>query len=160
MKTLQKQLDFMIKLASEKHFGTFDKGGFPYILHPLRIMQKVQTLYGDDFELMMMAIGHDLIEDTDVTAKFLLDNGISERVVNGLMSLTHGRESYKDYIINIIKNPDAIKIKILDLDDNSQLNRLKGLTEKDFKRAAKYHTCYAFLTGKITVQEFLSSENV
>lgn len=156
----KKQLDFMIKLASNKHFGQTDKSGLPYILHPLRLMQQAQILYPNDLELAMIAVAHDLMEDTDVTADFLRENGVSERVISALLLLTHGKESYKEYILLISTNPDAVIVKILDLDDNSKLSRLKGLTAKDFARAAKYHTCHAFLTGKITKEEFEASENV
>lgn len=156
----KKQLDFMIRLASNKHFDQTDKSGLPYILHPLRLMQQAQILYPNDLEIAMIAVAHDLMEDTDVDEFFLRENSISERVISALKLLTHGEESYKDYILNIMTNADAVIVKILDLDDNSKLSRLKGLTAKDFARAAKYHTCHAFLTGKITREDFLISENV
>ena len=74
-------LDKMLLLATNAHHGQFDKGGQPYILHPLKVMHYLNT---DDEELQCMAIGHDLVEDTRVTFAELHERGFSERVINGI----------------------------------------------------------------------------
>jgi (p)ppGpp synthase/HD superfamily hydrolase len=75
----------MIHIATNAHDGQFDKGGVPYILHPLKVMHYLKT---DDEELQCIALGHDVIEDTDVTYADLRDAGISERVIAGIAALT------------------------------------------------------------------------
>ena len=139
-------LDKAIALTAEKFEGKFDKGGQPYILHCLHVMNAVCPNQ-DDHELMCIAVMHDLVEDTDVTLGDLYALGFSQRVVSGVDCMTHrGGEDYMDvYIRRIALNPDARKIKIQDLDHNSQMMRMKGLREKDFRRIEKYHRAYAYL---------------
>ena len=134
----------MISLATERHAGQFDKGGRPYILHPLTVMHRLRT---DDEELQCIAVGHDLIEDTDVTAAELLDLGFSPRVVTGIEMLTKRRGmSTDDYKAGIKASPDARRVKIEDLRHNSDIRRLKGVTEKDVQRMVRYHQFYLELT--------------
>ena len=139
-------LDKAIALTAEKFEGKFDKGGQPYILHCLHVMNAVCPNQ-DDHELMCIAVMHDLIEDADLTLGDLYASGFSQRVVAGVDCMTHrGGEDYMDvYIRRIALNPDARKIKIQDLDHNSQMMRMKGLREKNFRRIEKYHRAYAYL---------------
>jgi len=75
----------MIQTATSSHDGQFDKSGAPYILHPLKVMHYCKT---EDEEIQCIALGHDLIEDTPVTAEWMLNSGFSDRVVNGILALT------------------------------------------------------------------------
>lgn len=137
MKTL---LAKAIALASEKHMGQFDKGGNPYILHPLKVMHYLKS---DDMELMMIAVMHDLVEDTDVTFAQLVEIGFSERVVSAVRLLTKmPGQTVREYIDGIKTNDDAIRVKLADLRHNTDIRRLKGITEKDFDRMQKYHKIY------------------
>lgn len=134
-----------IALTSEVFKTTTDKSGAPYILHCLNVMNAMDR---NDYELMMIAVMHDVIEDTDITVEDLMNEGYSTRVINGLISLTHIRwEPYDDYIKRVSENEDAIKVKLADLRHNSDIHRMKGLREKDFKRLEKYHRAYAFLSA-------------
>jgi hypothetical protein len=139
-------LDVAIALAAEKFKGKFDKGGQPYILHCLYVMNAVCPEQ-DDHELMCIAVLHDIIEDTDVTAQDLYDLGFSHRVVNGIECMTHkDGEDYMDvYIRRCALNPDSKRCKRKDLIHNSHIMRMKGLREKDFRRLEKYHRAYAYL---------------
>ena len=137
MKTL---LANAIALASEKHKDQFDKGGMPYILHPLKVMHYLKS---DDMELMAMAVLHDVVEDTDVTFADLRELGMSERVIVGVKALTKmPGQTPSEYLAGIKANPDAVKVKLADLRHNMDARRLKGVTEKDRARLDKYAKMY------------------
>ena len=132
-----KLLGRMIKLAAVAHDGQFDKGGHPYILHPLTVMHKLRT---DDEELQCIAVGHDLLEDTEVTVEELYALGMTKRIVVGIMGMTKSSgESEDAYYSHIEKSYDLIRVKKADLKTNSDIRRLKGVTDKDFLRMANYH---------------------
>lgn len=129
-----------LQIATEAHFNTYDKGGHSYILHPLRIAMRLRT---HDEELMSIAVMHDTIEDSTVTFEDLANFGFSERVINALRLLTHQKgQSYDQYIDAMRGNIDALKIKREDLRDNSDITRLKGVTEKDIRRMEKYQRSF------------------
>jgi (p)ppGpp synthase/HD superfamily hydrolase len=130
-------LSQMIKLASEAHDGQLDKGGRPYILHPLTVMHKLRS---DDEELNCIAVGHDLIEDTYVTEKFLRDLNFTKRIIVGILGLTKSSgESEDAYYSHVEKYLDLILVKKSDLRHNSDIRRLKGVTTKDILRMENYH---------------------
>ena len=125
-----------IALAAEKHNGQFDKGGMPYILHPLKVMQYLRT---DEMELMAIAVLHDVVEDTEVTYHDLRKLGMTERVVNAVMALTKvSGLTHDEYMEGIKSNHDAIRVKLADLRHNTDIRRLKGITDKDMARLNKY----------------------
>lgn len=136
-------LNKMLVLATTKFDGIFDKGGAPYILHCLKVMYYLKT---DDEDLQCIGLGHDLVEDTDVTYQQLREMGFSERVITGIRAMTKvPGETNDEYMERIKANPDAIRCKLADLRHNSDIRRLKGVTEKDVKRIAKYHAMYLVL---------------
>ena len=138
----------MIRLATERHAGQFDKGGRPYILHPLTVMHRLRT---DDEELQCIAVGHDLVEDTVTTSGELRELGFSERVVVGIRNLTKlDSQSAAEYRLVVKSNPDAIRVKMEDLRHNSDIRRLKGVTEKDIARMVRYHEFYLELQAALT----------
>lgn len=127
-------LEDAILLATGAHRGQKDKGGAPYILHPLRLMLKVDT----DSE-RMAAILHDVVEDTTVTLKDLRDAGYPEPVLEAVDCLTRRKgELYEDFIRRIKPNPIARKVKLADLEDNMDLSRIPRPESKDLERADKY----------------------
>jgi hypothetical protein len=64
--------------------------------------------------------------------------------------LTHKKgETYEEYIREISWDENAIRIKLADLKDNSDITRLKGISEKDIARMAKYHKAYTYLKSFI-----------
>ena len=137
----------MLHIATSAHHGQFDKGGAPYILHPLKVMHYIKS---DDEELMCMALGHDVIEDTSVTYQDLRDSHISERVIDGIRALTkQPGQTLAEYKEGVFANPDAMRVKMADLRHNTDIRRLKGVTEKDVARMAKYHIFYMELKAKL-----------
>lgn len=139
-------LSKMLLLATTEHNGQFDKSGAPYILHSLRVMHYLST---DDEELMCIALGHDLCEDTGVTFAMLVEEGFSARIVEGINCLTkQNGESYDEYKSKVMSNKDAVLVKMADLRHNSDLRRLKGVTEKDVARTAKCMRFYKELEEK------------
>ena len=135
----QKQLARAIEIATEAHSGQFDKGGKPYILHPLHLMGQLMF----DTQLATIAVLHDAVEDSHWTLNDLSASGFSPRVINALILLTHDKSfSYEMYIESICTNYDAIRVKRKDLEHNSDITRLKGITEKDLARVEKYHRAF------------------
>jgi len=140
-------LSKMIVFATIGHADQFDKGGNPYILHPLKVMYKLKS---NDEELNCIAVGHDLIEDTDTTYEELRNSGISERVIDGIRALTKvPGETLTEYKARVFANRDAMLVKQEDLRTNSDLRRLKGVTPKDIERMTKYQVFYWEIQQKL-----------
>ena len=143
-------LDKALLIATNAHHGQFDKGGAPYILHPLKVMHYLKS---SDEELQCMALLHDVVEDTDVTYVDLQAAGISDRVIAALRCLTKQRgQTLGEYKEAIFSNVDAMRVKMADLRHNSDIRRLKGVTEKDIERMAKYHTFYLEIQRKLCTE--------
>ena len=141
----------MLVFATMGHNGQYDKQGNPYILHPLKVMHYLKT---EDEELQCIAVGHDLFEDTDTTAEELRKSGISERVIAGIFAMTKmPGQSYEEYKQALFGNVDAMKVKKVDLRHNTDIRRLKGVTEKDLARMAKYHMLYLEIQQKLEEME-------
>ncbi len=137
-----------IAWAAQCFEHTKDKGGFPYILHCIRVMNNLHT---NDEELKVIAILHDVVEDIfgedPEKGLDLIKDYYTPRIYKALDLLTHRKEtmSYDEYIKNIASNEDARKVKLADLKDNTDITRLKGLRKKDFDRMEKYHRAYVYL---------------
>lgn len=141
----------MLHIATTAHHGQYDKGGKPYILHPLKVMHYLKS---DDEELMCMALGHDVIEDTSVTYKDLREAGMSERVIDGIRALTKvPGQTYDEYKAGVFANRDAMKVKMADLRHNTDIRRLKGVSEKDIARMAKYQLFYLELRERLEAHD-------
>jgi (p)ppGpp synthase/HD superfamily hydrolase len=142
-------LDRMLLLATNAHHGQLDKGGRPYILHPLRVMSFLKT---DDEELQCIALGHDVVEDTKVTYADLREAGMTERVIEGIKAMTKvPGYSYEDYKEQVFANKDAMVVKMADLRHNTDIRRLKGVTTKDLDRIEKYHRFYVEIQARLAV---------
>lgn len=140
-------LNKMLVLATNAHAGQFDKGGVPYILHPLKVMHYLKS---SDEELQCIALGHDIVEDTDVTYRQLAEEGFTERIINGIRALTKvPGETYDEYKERVFASEDAMRVKMADLRHNTDIRRLKGVTEKDIARAAKYQMFYLEIQAKL-----------
>lgn len=140
-------LGAMLVLATNAHAGQFDKGGNPYILHPLRVMSFLKDA---DEELQCIALGHDVIEDTKTTWKDLETAGMSERVITGIRALTKmPGQSYDEYKATVFASKDAMRVKMCDLRHNTDIRRLKGVTEKDIERMAKYQKFFLEIQARL-----------
>ena len=131
-------LNRAIEIAAKAHAGQMDKGGHPYIMHPLRVMM---NFCGDSDETTKIcAILHDVVEDTEVTLEDLQVEGFSDEVIIALDCLTEREgECYDDFIGRILTNIIACKVKYGDLADNSNLARIPNPTAKDRERIVKYN---------------------
>lgn len=140
------KLSLAISITATAFIDVLDKGGQPYILHCLRVMQAVS---GEDEDTMCAAIMHDLLEDTDWTEQLLISSGFNSKVIYLLKLLTkEPGEDYVSYIRRIEVSKEATKVKLADLEDNTKVTRLKGLSSKDFERLQKYISAYTYLKTK------------
>lgn len=131
-----------LTIALHAYAGKTDKAGREYIHHPLRLMAKMTT----DHE-MSVALLHDVIEDSDITAAELLAAGIPNEVIDAVLCLTkQSGENYQAFVLRAKQNAIARKVKIADIEDNINVLRLFTLTEKDLARVAKYHAAWQLLT--------------
>ena len=141
MFSYNEQFQLALELAVEKHKNQTDKAGNPYILHPLHVMENVNSKEGK-----IVAILHDIIEDTDITENYLLKIGLSKRIVDAVVALTRSEDmDYQEYIKNLSSNPLAKEVKLADLEHNMDLKRLPTLEEKDLERNRKYQIAYHYL---------------
>lgn len=135
-----------VLLATKAHANQQDKGGQPYILHPLRVM-----MYMSSDEARAVAVLHDVLEDTDVTADDLRKAGFPKEVVEAIMILTKNtKEDYDSYIIKVKQNQLARAVKIADIKDNLNLTRIPEPTEADLARIEKYKRALKELEGEST----------
>ncbi|MEK4427722.1 HD domain-containing protein [Paenibacillus sp. FSL M7-0802] len=126
-------LNNAISIAATMHNGQVDKGGNPYILHPLRIMMKMQSN-----EEQIVAVLHDILEDTTMTEEKLSEDFTSQ-IIDAVIALTRQEnESYMDFIRRCKQNELARKVKIADIEDNMDLSRIEQPTKKDYERIKKY----------------------
>lgn len=135
-----------IQFAVEKHGEQRDKGGNTYIRHPLRVMEKM-----DSEDEMVVAVLHDVVEDTDATLEDLRALGLTFTQIMAVDALTKKEgQTDEQYISEILKSHVARKVKIADIEDNMNLKRLKNrreLSEKDFVRLTKYAKFWSILNG-------------
>ena len=137
----------VLVLATNAHAGQFDKGGKPYILHPLAVMA---LLNSDDEELQCIALLHDVIEDTKTTWIQLREIGCTDRVIDAVDALTKmPGQSYDEYKEKVFSNKDAMLVKMADLRHNTDIRRLKGVSQKDIDRLAKYNLFYLELQSRM-----------
>ncbi len=138
------RLDIAIAIAAKAFEGKFDKGGKPYILHCLHVMEAVSGL-GE--QAMIVGVLHDLIEDTDWTEQMLIDAGFEPRTAKLVSMVTHkdGEDYLETYIPRTSLNPITRAVKMADLEHNSTVTRQKGMRDKDKDRIVKYHTAYFYL---------------
>src|SRR5919112_3442044 len=132
-----------VSIAARAHRGQTDKAGAPYLVHPLRMMLRMETEAA-----MMAAVLHDVVEDTEWTLERLREAGFSEEVLAAVDCLTHGEgESYQEFVERVRTNPIARQVKIADLEDNMNVRRMNQLGAKALERLEKYHRAWCVLTS-------------
>jgi len=137
-------LDKAILIASQAHQGQKDRYGKSYILHPVRLMIKM-----DSVEEQIAAVLHDVIEDSDWTVNDLHKEGFSDEIITAVDCLTKkDHEPYMEYIARLKPNTIARKVKLADLEDNMDLRRIDQISEKDLKRLARYHQAWKLICPK------------
>ena len=130
-------------LAYNAHYGQEDKFGIPYIFHPVHLAESM-----DSETECIVALLHDVVEDTNITMEEL-EHEFSSEVIDALRLLTHDKSvPYEEYILNLKDNPIARKVKLADLKHNSDITRLSHITQKDIERNKKYENAIKILTKK------------
>lgn len=130
MSTIEKA----IALASKKHAGQVDKANQPYIFHPLRLMLKMKNP-----EQQIVAVLHDVLEDTDTTIVDLISLGFSQNVIDAVDALTkRPHETRIEAAYRAVKNPIARVVKLADVADNMDLSRISQPTTRDLLRLEEY----------------------
>lgn len=151
-------LDEALNLVADHFRGIKDKSGSPYVLHCIRVMMSV-----DSIDAKMVAVMHDLVEDTPMTLEQLREKGFSDAVVNGVKLVTHEEDvTYSDYIVAIKDNPLATEVKLADLKDNTTLSRTlyrENSSSRDGVRIQKYLLSYQFLTDTIDESSYRRQMN-
>ena len=135
--------DQAMMIAIKAHAGQTDKIGDPYIFHPLRIMLRMNTKVE-----RIVAILHDVVEDSPITLADLRRAGCPDKVLKAVDCLTRREgERYEEYVRRAAGDRLARIIKIADLEDNMELRLKHGLAGKDKARMARYRKAYLALTG-------------
>ncbi len=138
-------LEKAIEIAVEAHRGQLDKAGKIYILHPMRVM-----LRGKNETEMIVGILHDVVEDTPITIDMLKLEGFSADVLDAVACITkHKGENYGDFIDRILVNPLATQVKLYDIEDNLNRDRIPYPTPKDEARFAKYEKYHTIISNKL-----------
>ena len=128
----------------QAHAGQTDKNGAAYIFHPIRVMMRCASPAA-----RIVALLHDVVEDTPVTFDQLRTEGFSAEVLSALQLLTHSKDvPYDDYIQKLMVNPTAIEVKLADLEDNTDIRRLQQIDERSVTRFRKYWSAYKKLSAK------------
>jgi (p)ppGpp synthase/HD superfamily hydrolase len=130
-----------LKLCFEAHKNQTDKSGLPYVFHPFHLAEQMVTE-----ETTIVALLHDVVEDTDYTVEDLTDMGFSATVTAAIKLMTHDEAvDYMDYVRAIKENPIARAVKLADLRHNSDATRLDVVDEKAKNRVEKYAKAIALL---------------
>lgn len=138
-------LEKAIEIAVEAHRGQLDKAGKIYILHPMRVM-----LRGKNETEMIVGILHDVVEDTPVTLDMLQTEGFSTEILDALKCITKEKgEDYGHFIDRVLTNPLATQIKLYDIEDNLNRDRIPYPTAKDEERFAKYEKYHKIILQQL-----------
>ena len=142
-------LEDAILLASVMHMGQVDKSGEPYILHPLTVMINVDPGIGwlNKRDLQIIAVLHDVVEDTDVNLEELKLRGFKDDIVEAIDAITHRpNEPNKEYWTRVAKNDMAYIVKLQDIAHNTSTERCEKLDEKTKQRLMnKYAEAITFM---------------
>ena len=141
----------LVKKASlimfDAHKDDKDKGGYPYVIHPLSLAFQM-----DDENSVCLALLHDVVEDhgDKYDFEYLENEGFPAEVIDALRLLTHPEGTpYMDYIESISLNPLASKVKLADLRHNTDLSRLNG------EKPRKYDT---YIKAIEFLEEYLEND--
>ena len=135
-------INIALSIAKKAHAGQVDKAGIDYIQHPLYVASQVKTE-----QEKAVALLHGVLEDSDITAADLLAYGLSNEVVTAVQTLTKKKgQSYQDYLEKVKSNDLARVVKLADLKHNSDLSRLKSVSDTDRERVKKYKNAIRYLS--------------
>ena len=130
-----------MKLCFDAHKNQVDKSGMPYVFHPFHVAEQMK-----DEPTTIVALLHDVVEDTDYTLEKIAAEGFGQEIVEALALMTHDKNvEYLDYVAKIKDNPIARAVKLADLAHNSDPTRLDVIDEEARKRLEKYKKAIALL---------------
>ena len=130
-----------LRISFDAHKNQVDKSDIPYVYHPFHLAEQM-----DDEKSVIVALLHDVVEDSDYTIEDLKDVGFDKDILDAISLLTHKRYvPYMEYIKKIKPNPLAKKVKIADLKHNSDISRNEIIDIKSQKRFKKYREALAIL---------------
>jgi hypothetical protein len=142
-------LERAIAIAAKAHEGQVDKAGAPYVLHPLRMMMRLTTT-----EERIAAVLHDVVEDCGISLEALRSEGFSEAVIAAIHSVTRRTdEAYETFILRAASNSIGRRVKLVDLEDNSDLSRIANPTSRDHERVEKYRRAIETIRGLASVAD-------
>lgn len=134
--------DHALQIAIRAHEGQKDKSEREYVMHPIRVAERCK-----DPRAKIVALLHDTIEDTDVTADYLRSEGFPKEIINAVLSVTKQEgENYEDFVCRVAKNAIGREVKIADLEDNMDIRRLIEIKDEDVARLRKYLCAWQYLT--------------
>ena len=130
-----------MKLCYQAHAGQSDKSGVPYVLHPVHLAEQM-----DDEISTVVALLHDVVEDTEYTFTDLEQMGFAPEAIEALKLMTHDMQTdYLDYVRNLAENPIARKVKMADLMHNLDAARLKNPSERMEQKRVMYRKALKIL---------------
>lgn len=130
-----------MEICYRAHAGQLDKGGMPYVFHPLHVAEQMEDEYST-----CVALLHDTVEDGGIELSDLYEADFPEEIVRTVDILTRREdEPYMEYIERLKENSLAVKVKLADLDHNSDMSRLNIITKWDMERKEKYERAIAML---------------
>ena len=128
-------------LCFDAHKEQRDKSGLPYVFHPFHLADQME-----DENTTIVALLHDLVEDTPYTLTDLEAMGFPQAAIDAIALMTHADDvPYMDYVAKIKENPIARAVKLADLRHNSDTTRLDTVTDKDLARVEKYRAAMELL---------------
>lgn len=123
-----------MKLCFQAHKDQTDKSGIPYVFHPIHLAEQMK-----DEDTTVVALLHDVVEDTAYTPEDLAAMGFNDRVIAAIRLMTHDENiPYMEYVAKIKENPIAKAVKLADLAHNSDTTRLDTVDAKASARVEKY----------------------
>ena len=132
------------EVATHAHGGQYDKGGNPYIEHPIRVAARLKTI-----DQKIVGFLHDVVEDTDITLEDLRNMGFPSYIVEAVDAITkRKKESYDQYLYRVFQNELARAVKLADIAENMDLSRIPNVTDKDKERVKKYAYATDVLVGR------------
>ena len=139
-------LEMALKVMVEAHIGQLDRGGAPYCLHPITVMNYLNTT---DEQLQCVALLHDVAEDSGFSLPVLKRLGFTRRILDAVDALTKKPgQDYAEYRRAVLSNKDAMQVKLCDLRHNMDLSRLQSASRRDIERKERYLEFYREIEAK------------
>lgn len=130
-----------IRLMFEAHKDQTDRSELPYVFHPWHVAESM-----DDEISTVVALLHDVVEDTDITLDDIRKEGFPDEVIGALDLMSHDEGmDYFEYVELLASNSVCRKVKLSDLRHNSDLSRLDEPGPEDIARREKYLKAIEYL---------------